>query len=131
MRPHSRELGLRERSGVLRLGVIGGLLAILMLVVAACDDKEQPTEPTATGESPGTSAPTPTAGGPEVKPSPSSDIELAGETAWILESLDGRPLIEESFATLKVDWRPVRRLRRLQLLRRAIRGRCSHRRCRR
>ena len=34
-------------------------------------------------------------------PSPSPDIELAGEAGWILESLDGRPLIEESSVTLK------------------------------
>ena len=103
MRFHSRELGLRERTGVLRLGVIGGLSAFLMLVIAACDDKAQPSGPTDTGKSPGTSAPTSIAGRPEVTPSPSPDIGLPGETAWVLESLDGRPLIEESFVTLKVN----------------------------
>ena len=36
-------------------------------------------------------------------PSPSPDIELAGEAGWTLESLDGRPLIEESSVTLKFD----------------------------
>ena len=56
MRLHSRELSLTGRLGVLKLGVVGGLLALLMLVAAACDDKAQPTGPTATGESPGTGA---------------------------------------------------------------------------
>ena len=103
MKFHSMEFGLRGRSGILKLGVIGGLLAFVMLIVVACDDKAQPTGPTANGESRAAGASASIAGRPEVTPSPSSDIGLPGETAWILESLDGRPLIEESFVTLKVN----------------------------
>ena len=76
----------------------------MVLVIAACGDGVQPTGPTAAGESTGNSAPTPVDAGLEVTSSPSPDVGLPGETLWILESLDGRPLIEESFATLlKVD----------------------------
>ena len=58
MRLHNRGAGLRRRLEGLKPGVIGGLLALLMLVAAACDDKAQPAGPTATGESPGTGAQT-------------------------------------------------------------------------
>ena len=58
MRVPGRELGVRGRLAVLKLGAIGALLALLMLVAAACDDKAQPTGPTATEESPGTGAQT-------------------------------------------------------------------------
>ena len=85
---------MRGRLVVLKLGVIGGLLALLMLVAAACDEQAQPAGSTTTGESPGTSAPTPTTGGPDVSQSPSSDLELAEEATWVLESLGGRPVIE-------------------------------------
>ena len=58
MRLHSKELGLSGRLGVPKLGIVGGLLVLLMLVAAACDDKAQPTGPTATQGSPGTGAQT-------------------------------------------------------------------------
>ena len=44
MRFHKRGLGLRGRLVVLKLGVIGGLLALLMLVAAACADAEPPAQ---------------------------------------------------------------------------------------
>ena len=59
--------------------------------------------PSPTPEPTATSAPTSTVGRPELTPSPSPDIELAGEATWTLESLEGRPLIEESSITLKVN----------------------------
>ena len=97
---------MRGRLVVLKLGVIGGLLALLMLVAAACDEQAQPAGSTTTGESPGTSAPTPTTDGPDVAQSPSPDIELAAEGTWVLELLDGRPVIEDSAITLMIgdDW---------------------------
>ena len=102
MRLHNKGLGLRGPLVVLKLGVIGGLLALLMLVAAACDEQAQPAGSTTTGESPGTSAPTPTTDGPDVSRSPSPDIELAAEGTWVLELLDGRPVIEDSAITLRI-----------------------------
>ncbi len=60
MRLHIRELGLRGRLGVLRLGIIGGLLVLLALVVVACDNPEpeitsEPTNPTS-GQTPGSAS---------------------------------------------------------------------------
>ena len=64
----------------------------------------QPKSPqlSPTREPTATSVPTSTVVRPEVTPSPSPAVELAGEATWILESLDGRPLIEESSVTLKM-----------------------------
>ena len=77
-----------------------------MLVAAACDEQAQPAGSTTTGESPGTSAPMLTTDGPDVSQSPSPDIELAAEGTWVLELLDGRPVIEDSAITLRIgdDW---------------------------
>ena len=70
MRLHSKELGLSGRLGVPRLGIVGGLLVLLMLVAAACDDKAQPTGPTATQGSPGTGAQTQQVATPTTTPTP-------------------------------------------------------------
>ena len=70
MRLHSKELGLSGRLGVPKLGIVGGLLVLLMLVAAACDDKAQPTGPTATQESPGTGAQTQQVATPTTTPTP-------------------------------------------------------------
>ena len=76
MRLHSKELGLSGRLGVPKLGIVGGLLVLLMLVAAACDDKAQPTGPTATQESPGTGAQTQQVTTPTATPTP----QLLGST---------------------------------------------------
>ena len=47
MRLRNRELGLSGRLGFLKLGIVGGLLALLMLVAVGCND----AEPNATVES--------------------------------------------------------------------------------
>ena len=74
--------GSRWRSGVPKLGLIGALLFLLTVAAEGCRDAElnAPVEP---------GVPT-----------------LLGDATWVLDSLDGRPLIEESFITLKVgeDW---------------------------
>ena len=70
MRLHSKELGLSGRLGVPKLGIVGGLLVLLMLVAAACDDKAQPTGPTATQGSPGTGAQTQQVATPTTTPTP-------------------------------------------------------------
>ena len=76
MRLHSKKLGLSGRLGVPKLGIVGGLLVLLMLVAAACDDKAQPTGPTATQESPGTGAQTQQVTTPTATPTP----QLLGST---------------------------------------------------
>ena len=91
----------------MRCIVLIGPLAILLFLLAACSDVGSPSPPSNTlgskGASfPGNPAPTPTAAGPDVSQSPSSDLELAGEGTWVLESLDGRPVIEEPVVTLRI-----------------------------
>ena len=56
--------------GVSKVGMIGGLLVLLMLVAAACDDQAQPTGPTATRESPGTDVQTQQVPTPTTTPTP-------------------------------------------------------------
>ena len=92
MRFTGNGLGLRWRTGVSRLGLIQGFLVLLMATAAGCGD----AEPNATAE-PG--VPT-----PELASAPApAQTALAGHATWVLDSLDGRPLIEESIVTLKVD----------------------------
>ena len=84
--------GLRCRTGVSRLHVIGGLLVLLMVAVAGCGDAEPDVTVElgiATVAPLSTSAPAQTA--------------LPGDATWVLDSLDGRPIIENSFVTLKID----------------------------
>ena len=95
MRFTSNGLGLRRRTGVSRLGLIKGFLVflvLLMVAAAGCGD----AEPSATAE-PGVPTPAP------VSASAPAQTALAGHATWVLDSLDGRPLIEESIVTLKVD----------------------------
>ena len=94
MRIYTKELGMSGRLGVLKLGAFGGLLVLLMVSTVACGNAEPP---------PGS---TPTTDGPDVSRSPSPDIELAAEGTWVLELLDGRPVIEDSAITLRIgdDW---------------------------
>ena len=93
MRTTSNGSGLRLQSGVSRLGLVGGLLVLLMLAVSGCggvepDDTVAPLN-TATVAPLSTSAPAQSA--------------LPGDATWILDSLDGRPIIENSFVTLNVN----------------------------
>ena len=86
---------MRRRTGVSRLGLIQGFLVflvLLMVAAAGCGD----AEPSATAE-PGVPTPAP------VSASAPAQTALAGHATWVLDSLDGRPLIEESIVTLKVD----------------------------
>ena len=95
MRFTGNGLGLRWRTGVSRLGLIQGflvLLVLLMVAAAGCSD----VEPNATAE-PGVPTPAPASA------SAPAQTALPGHATWVLDSLDGRPPIEESFVTLKVD----------------------------
>ncbi len=82
--------------------VLIGPLGILLFLLAACGDLGSTSTPNATQESTATNAPTPASDGPDVSLSPNSDSDLAGEGTWVLESLDGRPVIEESVVTLRI-----------------------------
>ena len=42
MRVHSKESGMKRRTGPFKMGVIGGLLVLLMVVAVACGDELQP-----------------------------------------------------------------------------------------
>ena len=104
MWPHSTGLGLRVRTGLLKFGLIGKLLTILLLVIAACDGRAQLTVPATTGQPPGSSTLTPSVDTTEVSRSPTPNIGLLnGETTWILRSLDGLSPIGESLITLHVN----------------------------
>lgn len=91
----------------MRCIVLIGPLAILLVLLAACGDVDPTSPPSSAlgsrGASfPGNPAPTPTADGPDVSPSSSFDLKLTGEGTWVLESLDGQPVIEESAVTLRI-----------------------------
>ncbi len=86
----------------MRCIVLIGLIAILIFLVAGCDDRYSTPSPRATQEATDTSTSTPAIGGTNASQSPSDDIELAGETTWTLESLDGQPVLETSVITLKI-----------------------------
>ena len=90
MRTTSNGSGLRLQSGVSRLGLVGGLLVLLMVAAAGCGD----VEPDVTVE---VSVPA------LASASASAPVQsaLPGDATWILDSLDGRPIIEDSFVTLK------------------------------
>ena len=77
MRLHSRELATRGRSGVLKLGVVGVLLGILMLVAAGCGDDSQPT---ATEDPLNTQIPT------DTPPAPVDPVESQDSDVLPLES---------------------------------------------
>ena len=86
--------------------VLIGPLAVLLFLVAACGEVDSTSTPSASQESTGTGTPAPKDDGPDVARSPSPDIELAAEGTWVLELLDGRPVIEDSAITLMIgdDW---------------------------
>ncbi len=86
----------------MRCVVLIGQMAILLFLVAACGEVDSTSTPSATQESPA-SAPTPTTDRPNASRSPSPDIELSGDGTWVLNSLDGRPVIEESVITLRIE----------------------------
>ena len=85
-------LGLRWRTGVSRLDLIQGFLVLLIVAAAGCGD----AEPSATVE-PGVPTQAPASA------SAPAQTALPGHATWVLDSLDGRPLIDESIVTLKVD----------------------------
>lgn len=76
IRPDRRQFGLSGRFGVLYLGIVGGLMALLMMAAVGCDDKSQPAttaEPADTLASTGT--PPPPVDSVEVHESDTSSLE--------------------------------------------------------
>ena len=89
---------------VLKRMVIGGLLFLVTLSVAVCDDMGLPNEPSVTEETTNPNHTMSVIDRPEGNPSLTFTNELlASETTWILESLDGHSPIEESVVTFQVD----------------------------
>ena len=80
---------MRQRIGVSTLGIIGGLLVLLMVAAAACDDPEPTatptTAPTATATAPPTITPTPE---PSPTPTPLSVEAVVEATAASMRALE-------------------------------------------
>ena len=83
---------MRRRTEVSRLDLIQGFLVLLIVAAAGCGD----AEPSATVE-PGVPTQAPASA------SAPAQTALPGHSTWVLDSLDGRPLVDESIVTLKVD----------------------------
>ncbi len=92
MRTTNNGSGLRLQPGVSRLGLVGGLLVLLMVAAAGCGDVEH--EVTVEVSVPAVA--------PLSTSAPAQSV-LPGDATWVLDSLDGRPIIENSFVTLKID----------------------------
>ncbi len=83
---------MRCRGGSWRFGLFTGFFVLLMIAVANCGG----VEPNAAVKT-AVSASAPSGG---VAPAQGMVI---GDATWVLESLDGHPVVEESFVTLKIE----------------------------
>ncbi len=101
MRLHSRALGLRGRLGVLKLGIAGGLLVLLMVVTVGCDDSQPETANQPTISSPGST------GDPVGKP-PLPDLDKLVMSSDI--SIIGRVKVVSELQTVSRRDRPVDRV---------------------
>ena len=77
---------------VSNLGLVAGLLALLLVAAVACRGEE--SEATAESSNPSLASPSASA-----RAQPTASVD----DTWVLELLDGRPLIEESVITLRID----------------------------
>ena len=119
-------LAIRWRNELALTGLLSGLCVLLMLAVLGCGDTEPeddvdavvPVATQAPGPSPknivpterseaidlSTVAPAATVASDPTSTAvaPPEQTELSGDGTWILESLDGGPIIEDSFATVEI-----------------------------
>ena len=97
----------KPRNGKMQIWDLPVLVGLLCASAIGCSSQpvviEKSQDATPTTLRTATSVLTSTVGRPEVTPSPSPDIDLEGEATWTLKSLDGRPLIEESYIELRLD----------------------------
>lgn len=94
----SNNLSTLRRRGFALASLLHGLLVLLMLAATSCggvelEDAVVTVAPVATP----TSVPTPTTVAPTEVP------EMSGVGTWILESLDGRPIVEGSFVMVEIE----------------------------
>ena len=88
----SNRSGLRWLSEALAISLVTGLFVLLVLAAASCGGAEpDKVDDTLVTDLTATSVATP------VK------TELPGGATWVLESLDGGSIVDESFVTLNVD----------------------------
>ena len=83
---------LERRTRAPHLGLIGGILILLTAAAIGCGDAER-NSPVKQ------EAPTPAG----ASPTEAARAALPGDTAWVPNSLDGRPLIHGSFLIMKID----------------------------
>ena len=98
MRVSNNRSTMRWRYGVALTGLLNGLFVLLMLAAVSCggtqpDDAVETASPVA----PLTLVPT------LANFAPPEQTELPADGTWILELLDGRPIIEGSFVMVEID----------------------------
>ena len=93
---------LRWRTDVLGSGLVGAATVVVMLAAASCGgaEPEDAVATTAVVPSPTREAPTPTS------VPVSEEVELPVGATWVLESVDGKPVVEGSFVELEIgeEW---------------------------
>lgn len=123
----SNRFGTRCRNRVASTSMLSGIFVLLMLAAASCggaepDDAVKTVAPVATQTSEstptnivpterteatdiGTVAPvaTPSLDPTNVAVAPTDHVQLSGNGIWILESLDGDPIVEDSFVQVEID----------------------------
>ncbi len=92
MRVTGNRSGLRWRVGIAAFGLLHGLLALLVFAVASCGGAE-PENVVGTVRTDPTSISVAT---------PAKVVQL-GDGSWVLKSLDGGPIVEDSFVMLEID----------------------------
>ena len=92
MRVASNRSGLRRWDGLAALGLLNGLLVLFVLGAASCGG----TEPDKVVDTVVTDL-TPTS-----VATPAKAVQL-GDGSWVLKSLDGGPIVGDSFVMLKID----------------------------
>ena len=119
-------LAIRWRNEIALTGLLSGLCVLLLLAVLGCGDSEPeddvdavvPVATQAPGPTPTNIVPTERSEAIDISTvapaatlardptytavAPPEQTELSGDGTWILESLDGGPIIEDSFATVEI-----------------------------
>ena len=89
----SNESGVRRRIGLWRVDFIAGLLALIAVTAGGCGAATP-------GQMAPTADPEPTSGAGDATP---AQTVQPSDGIWVLESMDGQPVIENSFVMLNVN----------------------------